>query len=137
MKRLAKLGGSSPRPSSPGTAAKVASPTPASPQPPKPKPQPKVTPSAPVASTSSSPATPVKRAPVGPAKLDPGWEHATVGHVMNVTLDVRTLLVFNDVCPSVFQRQHAEKNGYQIVWLKYLQEELKAEQSSTRNRSTF
>lgn len=60
--------------------------------PPQPAPQPKVTlkpaPPAPVASTSATPVTPMQRAPVGPAKLSPNWEHDTVGQVLNVTLDV-------------------------------------------------
>ncbi|KAH8114701.1 ubiquitin elongating factor core-domain-containing protein [Phellopilus nigrolimitatus] len=104
LKRLAKLGTPSP---SPVTAS---SSRPVSPPPPKPQPKPVTPQPAPVASSSSAY---VKRAPIGPVKLDfPSWESETVSHVLRVTLD----------------REYAEKRHWEPVWLKYLQEELESEQ---------
>lgn len=64
--------------------------------PPKPKPIPPPTPK-----SSQPPTKPVqppiirKRAPPTPSHLDlPTWEHETIGHVFNVTLDVRIVCLF-------------------------------------------
>ncbi|KAL5501546.1 UFD2 [Sanghuangporus vaninii] len=113
LKRLAKLGAPSP---SLGTAPSPSPAVPVSPAPtPKPDPQlvVKSPPPAPVASSSA----PVRKVPVGPVKLDiPAWEHETIGHVLNVTLD----------------REYAEQHQWKPVWLKYVQEELDSERSGSQ-----
>ncbi|KAJ7288279.1 ubiquitin conjugation factor E4 [Mycena rebaudengoi] len=106
LKRLAKLQGaisSSPAPS-------------ASTPPPPPKPIPKPS------SFKRPLEPPVAPPPVASNKkktllpLDVNtWEHETIGHVFQVTLD----------------RSVAEQSGYDIVWLKYLAAELEAEEPHT------
>lgn len=125
-KRLAKLGAPSPSPSA--TQSTSTTPPPSRPQPAtKPKLQPVVkSPPTPVASTS---APSVRKAPVGPARLDiPAWEHETVGQIFGVTLDVSHCQIYEQVAHIESQRQYAEQRQWKPVWLKQLQQELESEQ---------
>ena len=64
-----------PKPIPPPTPKSIPRPTPKTTQPPTRKVQPQIT---------------KKEAPAAPVPLDlPAWEHETIGHVLNVTLDVR------------------------------------------------
>ncbi|KAF9644135.1 hypothetical protein BDM02DRAFT_3272627 [Thelephora ganbajun] len=107
LKRLAKLQNatSTDNPGSPKPAAP--SPQAASPKPkPRPSPAPKIT--QPPAQSVPPPIT-KKRVPATPVHLDlPTWEHETIEHVFNVTLD----------------KEVAEGSRWEIVWLKGLALEL-------------
>ncbi|KAH9947558.1 ubiquitin elongating factor core-domain-containing protein [Amylocystis lapponica] len=105
LKRLAKL--QSPNPTPPASTSTTPAPATAQPKPP-PTPVRKRS----QAPSAPSPIPPKKKTPVPPAHLDfPGWEHETIGHVFNVTLD-------KDV---------AEKSAWEVVWLKTLATDLEAE----------
>ncbi|KAI0333659.1 ubiquitin conjugation factor E4 [Cubamyces sp. BRFM 1775] len=118
LKRLAKLQGAASSSTS-AAASTSASPAP-SPTPPPPKVAPKPTPqpvqkrpAEPVA-TTPSPVPLKKKAPAvsTPVPLDlPLWEDETVSRVFNVTL----------------KKEVAERNSYEVVWLKHLAEELQGE----------
>ncbi|KII86779.1 hypothetical protein PLICRDRAFT_43444 [Plicaturopsis crispa FD-325 SS-3] len=111
LKRLAKLQTAPSSSSSPSTS-NVPTPAPT----PKPTPRPIPAPSKrPLETPPPAVVPPKKRTPSTPAKLDlPSWEHQTVGNVFKVTLDKET----------------SERAGYDIVWLKSLQDEMEAEDPS-------
>ncbi|KLO08673.1 hypothetical protein SCHPADRAFT_908469 [Schizopora paradoxa] len=109
LRRLAKLGASSPSPSPQRSS------TPPAPTPPVQTPKSTVLKRKPATTatlpSTSKPPPPVK-APAGPVKLDlVQWENYTVGDVLRVTLD----------------RSYAEKHHWEHVWLKHLAAELEAE----------
>ncbi|KAJ7175910.1 ubiquitin elongating factor core-domain-containing protein [Mycena filopes] len=107
LKRLAKLQG-------PASASSSAS-TPAATPPPQVKPSPKPPAASPPLKRVAENPLPVPVASVKKKALSPlnvnEWEHETISHVLNVTLD----------------RKLAEQSGYEVVWLKHLAEELAAE----------
>ncbi|KAJ7107276.1 ubiquitin elongating factor core-domain-containing protein [Mycena crocata] len=114
LKRLAKLQSATTSSSSDVSAAGSSTTTP----PAKPKPTPRVPVSSPppkrVAESSTVPApVSVKKKALLPLDVN-AWEHETIGHVFNVTVD----------------RKVAEQSGYEVVWLKELAAELEAEDSS-------
>ncbi|TFK40817.1 ubiquitin elongating factor core-domain-containing protein [Crucibulum laeve] len=124
LKRLAKLQGvSTPRASTSGPSTPASStPPPAPKSKPIPKPTPAATPRLPVSSPSSrivSSSSSAAPSPVPTAQkkkvlqtLDlPSWEHDAVSKILKVTLS----------------RDEAQKSGFDLVWLKYLSEELKSE----------
>ncbi|KAJ7250831.1 ubiquitin elongating factor core-domain-containing protein [Mycena haematopus] len=108
LKRLAKLQGAASSSSGASTPASA----PVTP-PPQPKPSPKPPVSTPPLKrlAETPPPTSVKKKTLLPLDVD-AWEHDTIGQVFHVTLD-----------PQV-----AEQSGYDIVWLKYLAADLKAEE---------
>ncbi|KAH7103445.1 ubiquitin elongating factor core-domain-containing protein [Auriculariales sp. MPI-PUGE-AT-0066] len=118
LKRLAKLGGSaaaSPVPSAtPGASSSVSTPKSATPDPARVAPVPSPAPRKPISVVPSpAPAAVVQSrkppAPAVPAHFDFGqWQHDTIGHVFNVTLD----------------RDVADRESWSVVWLKSLAEEL-------------
>ncbi|KAI0661957.1 ubiquitin conjugation factor E4 [Cubamyces menziesii] len=121
LKRLAKLQGAASSSLSTVTPAASTSASPApSPTPPAPKLAPKPVaqpvpkrPAEPVA-TAPSPVPLKKKAPAvsTPIPLDlPLWEDETVSKIFNVTL----------------KKEVAERNSYEVVWLKHLAEELQGE----------
>ena len=72
----------------------------------------------------------LKKPVARPVRLDlPSWEDETIAQIFNVTLDVRCSLSCQ-ASPSlnfVTQREKAEKSAWEIVWLKYLAEEIQTE----------
>ncbi|KAJ7134672.1 ubiquitin elongating factor core-domain-containing protein [Mycena epipterygia] len=112
LKRLAKLqGAGSSTPPVSGAGPSTITP------PPQPKPSPRLPVSSPplkrVAQppTVPSPAPSIKKKALLPLDVN-SWEHETIGHVFNVTLD----------------RKVAEQSSHDIVWLKHLATELEAEE---------
>ena len=61
------------------------------------------------------------------------WEHKAVGEIFRVTLDVCAAPQCIMCILIVAQRAAAEASGYDIVWLKYLDQELRSEDPSARS----
>ncbi|EJD50679.1 hypothetical protein AURDEDRAFT_112253 [Auricularia subglabra TFB-10046 SS5] len=117
LKRLAKLGNASATASSSSTPSGSAAPSPA-PAPPRvaltPTPR-KVIPSVQPVPTPPPAQARKPSTPAAPPKFDLAqWEHDTLGHVLNVTLD----------------RDTAEREGWNVVWLKGLMEDLRSSDPS-------
>ncbi|KDQ11048.1 hypothetical protein BOTBODRAFT_35587 [Botryobasidium botryosum FD-172 SS1] len=113
LKRLAKLQTRSP---SPSTSA--ATPPPPPPSQPKPAARPIPRPTPRVSSPTPAPRsfTPRSQPRAAPATLNlDNWEPATLENILHVTLE----------------KEHAEKNPSQIVWLRDLEEEILAEDPNT------
>ncbi|KZW03235.1 hypothetical protein EXIGLDRAFT_243210 [Exidia glandulosa HHB12029] len=124
LKRLAKLGNASPAPgSSSGTSTPATGPSTPAPAAPRPAqavltPTPRrVTPAAPPAAVATPPRRPF--APPAPLRLNiEQWQHETIGNVFNVTLD----------------RDVADREHWNVVWLKGLADDLRASGSGSALR---
>ena len=86
-----------------------------------------------VESSTPSPVPPKKKVLAAPPKFQlNSWEDETLSRVFNVTLnvgDVNLNLVGRRI--DFYQKEAAERSGYDIVWLKELAEELRSEGGGT------